>query len=184
MTVPRSGRVLRDERTLHANASPAALFAAVERIGGATGWYYANWLWRLRGAIDRVLGGVGLRRGRRDPVAVRLGDPIDFWRVDELVPGARLRLRAEMKVPGTATLEFEVGAARDGKGAVLVQRAEFDPRGQWGRAYWAALRPIHGFVFRGMAEGIIRSAESRSAARWRLSAARRFWHPGSKGGRG
>jgi uncharacterized protein YbjT (DUF2867 family) len=164
-TVPRSSRVLRDERTLHANASPAALFAAVERIGGETGWYYANWLWRLRGAIDRVLGGVGLRRGRRDPTAVRLGDPIDFWRVDELVPGGRLRLRAEMKVPGTATLEFEVGTPRDGNGAVLVQRAEFDPRGQWGRAYWAALRPIHGFVFRGMAEGIVRSAESRSVAR-------------------
>jgi len=165
LTAPRSSRVLRDERTLHADASPAALFAAVERIGGATGWYSANWLWRLRGAIDRVFGGVGLRRGRRDPIALRLGDPVDFWRVDELVPGARLRLRAEMKVPGTATLEFEVGAARDGKGAVLVQRAEFDPRGPWGRVYWAALRPIHGVVFRGMAAGIIRSAESRRAAR-------------------
>ena len=160
MTSPRTSLGLRDERTLRANASPAALFAAVERIGGATGWYYANWLWRLRGAIDRVFGGVGLRRGRRDPTTVRLGDPIDFWRVEELVPGERLRLRAEMKVPGTATLEFEVGAPRDGTGAILVQRAEFDPRGQWGRAYWAALRPIHGFVFRGMAAGIVRSAES------------------------
>ena len=164
-TGPRSSRALRDERTLHANASPTALFAAVERIGGATGWYYANWLWRLRGAIDRVFGGVGLRRGRRDPIAVRLGDPVDFWRVDELVPGARLRLRAEMKVPGTATLEFEVGEPRDGKGAMLIQRAEFVPRGLWGRVYWAALRPIHGFVFRGMAAGIVRSAEARVAAR-------------------
>jgi uncharacterized protein YbjT (DUF2867 family) len=164
-TVRRSRRVLRDERTLRANTSPAALFAAVERIGGATGWYYANWLWRVRGAIDRVLGGVGLRRGRRDPAAVRLGDPIDFWRVEELVPGARLRLRAEMKVPGTATLQFEVGASRDGDGAVLVQRAEFDPSGHWGRAYWAALRPIHGLVFRGMAAGIVRSAEARLATR-------------------
>ena len=137
-----------------------ALFVAVERIGGAAGWYSANWLWRLRGAIDRGFGGVGLRRGRRDPTGVRLGDPIDFWRVEELVPGSRLRLRAEMKVPGMAMLEFEVEASPDGKGAVLIQRAEFDPTGRWGRVYWAALRPIHDFVFRGMAAAIVRSAAS------------------------
>jgi uncharacterized protein YbjT (DUF2867 family) len=156
------GAALRDERIVHADASPAALFAAVAAVGGTTGWHYANWLWRLRGAIDRALGGVGMRRGRRDPIAVAVGDPIDFWRVEELVPGERLRLRAEMRVPGTATLEFEVGASRDGKGAFLRQRAEFDPSGGWGRAYWTALRPIHAFVFRGLAAGIVHAAESRA----------------------
>ena len=155
----RPTAILRDERTLSAYASPAALFAAVEGIGGTTGWYYANWLWRLRGAIDRLLGGVGMRRGRRDPLSVLLGDPIDFWRVEEVVPGERLRLRAEMKVPGAATLEFEVGTAADGKRAFLIQRAEFDPRGGWGRAYWTALRPVHALVFRGLAAGVVRAAE-------------------------
>ena len=160
-SLPRPSAILRDERTLTSNASPAAVFAAVEQIGGTTGWYYANWLWRLRGAIDRLLGGVGMRRGRRDPIAVALGDAIDFWRVEEVVPGQRLRLRAEMKVPGEATLEFEVGTAPGGTGAVLIQRAEFDPRGGWGRAYWAALRPVHALVFRGLAEGVVRAAELR-----------------------
>ena len=158
---PRPTAILRDERRLSANASPAALFAAVEGIGGATGWYYANWLWRLRGAIDRLLGGVGMRRGRRDPLSVLLGDPIDFWRVEEIVPGERLRLRAEMIVPGEATLEFEVGTAVEGKRAFLIQRAEFDPRGRWGRAYWTVLRPVHALVFRGLAAGVVRAAERR-----------------------
>jgi uncharacterized protein YbjT (DUF2867 family) len=151
--------VLLDERTLSADATPAALFAAVERIGGATGWYYADWLWRLRGALDRALGGVGMRRGRgQGPLAV--GDPLDFWRVEELVPGKRLRLRAEMRVPGTATLEFEVGESTVGNGAVLTQRARFEPRGRWGRAYWNALRPVHAVLFRGMAGAIVRAAEA------------------------
>ena len=157
----RRNGLLRDERTVAANASSAALFATVEGIGGATGWYYANWLWRLRGSIDRLLGGVGMRRGRRDPISVLLGDPIDFWRVEEVVPGERLRLRAEMKVPGEATLEFEVKRAAEGKHAVLIQRAEFDPRGGWGRAYWTALRPVHAVIFRGLAAGIVRAAERR-----------------------
>ncbi|MGZ8398901.1 MAG: DUF2867 domain-containing protein, partial [Gemmatimonadales bacterium] len=101
------------------------------------------------------------RRGRRDPVAIALGDPIDFWRVEEFVPGHLLRLRAEMKVPGRATLEFEVGAPAEGGGAVLTQRAEFEPGGNWGRAYWHALRPLHALVFRGLAAGIVRRAEAR-----------------------
>jgi uncharacterized protein YbjT (DUF2867 family) len=155
----RRGVVLRDERVLRANTSAAALFAAVERLGGTTGWYYANWLWRLRGLLDRLVGGVGMRRGRRDPVAIALGDPIDFWRVDEFIPGHLLRLRAEMKVPGAATLEFEVRPEADGSGALLRQRAEFEPRGTGGRAYWDALRPLHTLVFRGLAAGIVRAAE-------------------------
>lgn len=155
------GALLRDERVLRANASPAALFAAVEQLGGASGWYYANWLWRLRGILDRLVGGVGMRRGRRDPVSLALGDPVDFWRVEAFVPGQLLRLRAEMKVPGRATLEFAVGVPAEGGGAVLTQRAEFEPRGSWGRSYWAALRPLHAFVFRGLAAGIVRAAETR-----------------------
>ena len=155
---------LRDDRMVPANASAAELFAVVERIGGTTGWFYAKWLWRLRGAIDRMLGGVGMRRGRRHPQTVVAGDPIDFWRVEEIVPGQRLRLHAEMKVPGTATLEFEVLARGNAEGAFLIQRAEFEPHGRWGRAYWTALRPLHALVFRGMAAGIVRAAESARGA--------------------
>ena len=158
----RPAAVLEDERIRPANASPVALFAAVERIGGATGWYYADWLWRLRGFIDRLLGGVGMRRGRREPLAVALGDPIDFWRVEEFVPGRLLRLRADMKVPGVALLEFEVGGTENETRALLRQRAEFHPDGVWGRAYWYALRPLHALVFRGMAAGIVRAAEGAS----------------------
>jgi len=160
-SLARPGAILRDERVLHTDASPAALFATVEHLGGTTGWYYGDWLWRLRGVLDRLVGGVGMRRGRRDPVAIALGDPIDFWRVEEFVPGKLLRLRAEMKVPGRATLEFEVGAPAEGGGAVLTQRAEFEPGGNWGRAYWHALRPLHALVFRGLAAGIVRRAEAR-----------------------
>jgi uncharacterized protein YbjT (DUF2867 family) len=157
---PGPTAVLQDERVMTTEASPAALFAAVERIGGATGWYYADWLWRLRGLVDRCLAGVGMRRGRRDRVALAVGDPIDFWRVEEFVSGRLLRLRAEMKVPGAATLEFEVsGEEGGGARAALTQRARFEPRGGWGRAYWFALRPLHALVFRGMAAGIVRAAE-------------------------
>jgi uncharacterized protein YbjT (DUF2867 family) len=153
-----SGVVLRDERVRSSRASPEALFRAVERIGGATGWYYGNGLWRLRGMLDRMFGGVGLRRGRRHPEEIVPGDAVDFWRVEEYVPGRLLRLRAEMKVPGAAVLEFEVDA-RDGGGSKLSQRASFVPNSAWGRVYWDAMRPLHAFVFRGMADGIVRAAE-------------------------
>ncbi len=158
----RPQSVLGNVQTVATGASPAALFAAVARIGGVTGWYYGDWLWQLRGQIDRLLGGVGMRRGRRDPVTVALGDPIDFWRVEELVPGRLLRLRAEMKVPGHATLEFEVTSPPGESRSLLWQRARFVPSGWWGRVYWHGLRPIHAFMFRGMAEGIVRAAEAAS----------------------
>jgi hypothetical protein len=151
-------RVLRDERVRSSRAAPEVLFKAVERIGGTTGWYYGNGLWRLRGMIDRMFGGVGLRRGRRHPDEIVPGDAIDFWRVEEYVPGRLLRLRAEMKVPGAAVLEFEV-SARAGGGSELSQRASFVPDSAWGRFYWDAMRPVHAFVFRGMADGIVRAAE-------------------------
>jgi hypothetical protein len=159
-----TGRVVGDERRRVATVSAGALFATIERIGGATGWYYGNWLWRLRGWLDRLVGGVGMRRGRRDPAVIAFGDAIDFWRVEDFVPGRLLRLRAEMKVPGAATLEFRV-EDQPGGGAILVQRARFQPRGVWGSAYWTVLRPLHLLVFRGMADGIIRAAEAGAMAR-------------------
>ena len=159
-----TGTVVGDEQRRAATVPAAALFATIERIGGATGWYYGDWLWRLRGLVDRLLGGVGMRRGRRDSVAIAVGDPIDFWRVEDFVPGHLLRLRAEMKVPGAATLEFAVEDQPSG-GAVLAQRARFQPRGVRGRVYWNALRPLHLLVFRGMADGIVRAAEAGATAR-------------------
>jgi len=159
-----TGTVVGDEQRRATTVPAAALFATIERIGGATGWYYGDWLWRLRGLLDRLVGGVGMRRGRRDPLAIALGDPIDFWRVEDFDPGRRLRLRAEMKVPGAATLEFAV-EDQPGGGAILVQRARFQPRGAWGRVYWNVLRPLHLLVFRGMADGIVRAAEAGATAR-------------------
>ena len=149
---------LSETRTRETPAPAAAVFAAVQRIGGQTGWYYADWLWRLRGAIDRMLGGVGMRRGRAHPTALAIGQPVDFWRVADLVPGRLLRLRAEMKLPGVAELEFAV-EDRAGGGALLRQRAQFQPNGLWGRLYWYLLLPFHAFIFGGMARRIVAAAE-------------------------
>lgn len=151
-------RLLQDQRIVQTPASAQALRVALARIGGTVGWYYADWLWAIRGAIDRTLGGVGLRRGRRHPLHIAVGDAIDFWRVEEYTP-ERMRLRAEMKVPGRAWLEFQI---RDnaGGGRELVQTAYYDPGSLWGKLYWYALIPLHYFVFRGMAAGIVRWAEA------------------------
>jgi uncharacterized protein YbjT (DUF2867 family) len=118
-------------------------------IGGDRGWYYADWLWRWRGIIDKIFGGTGLRRGRRDPHEIKTGDALDFWRVLLADHSARrLLLFAEMKLPGEAWLEFRI--REDGKSAVLHQTATFRPRGLWGRLYWFAVWPFHGVIFRGM----------------------------------
>lgn len=154
----RFGNRLVDSRSIHVAAPPDAAFAAVERIGGATGWYYGTWLWTLRGWIDLLLGGVGMRRGRRDPERLRPGDVLDCWRVEGLEPGRRLRLTAEMKLPGRAWLEFEVQP--DGTHSRLRQTATFDPLGLWGLAYWYAVWPLHQLVFAGMLRGIARAAET------------------------
>jgi uncharacterized protein YbjT (DUF2867 family) len=135
--------------------TPDAAFASVLRIGGDTGWYAWNWLWRLRGFLDVLAGGVGIRRGRRSPTTLRVGDTVDFWRVEVLEPN-HLRLLAEMKLPGRAWLEFEV--AGDGSSATIRQTATFDPVGLPGRAYWYALYPLHHLVFGGMLRGIARAA--------------------------
>ncbi len=142
-------------------ASPERIFAEVERLGGDAGWPYANLLWRIRGLVDRVVGGVGMRLGRRDPARLRVGDALDFWRVEEIRRPNLLRLRAEMKVPGRAWLQYEV-MATDGSSR-LVQTAFFEPKGLPGLAYWYALYPLHGLIFRGtirvLAERAVRRAE-------------------------
>ena len=156
----RFGNRLVDARAAPVAASPAAVFAAVERIGGATGWYYADWLWTLRGWLDLVLGGVGMRRGRHDPLRLRVGDSLDCWRVERIDPGQRLRLAAEMRLPGRAWLEFEVRPIEGG--AELRQTATFDPLGLSGLAYWYGVWPLHQLVFAGMLRGIARAAESNA----------------------
>lgn len=145
-----------DSRTSRVATSPAAAFGPIERIGGDTGWYAWNGLWRLRGFLDKLAGGVGMRRGRRSRTRLRIGDTVDFWRVEALEPDHRLRLVAEMKLPGRAWLEFEVTG--DGSSATIRQTAIFDPVGVLGRAYWYALFPLHQLVFGGMLRGIARTA--------------------------
>jgi uncharacterized protein YbjT (DUF2867 family) len=143
-------------RTIRVAASPQQTFAPIERIGGKTGWYYANGFWRLRGLLDKIVGGVGLRRGRRDPVRLAVGDTLDFWRVEAFEQDRLLRLSAEMKTPGRIWLQFEVNG--DEAGTTLRQTAIFDPHGLAGLAYWYALYPIHYLIFDGMLHRIAQVA--------------------------
>ncbi len=154
---------IRDEQRVACHCSSAALFDRVQRIGGNVGWYYADALWRVRGGMDRMIGGVGLRRGRRDPTDVFVGDAIDFWRVEDMRPGHRLLLHAEMKVPGDAWLEFRVEPGVDREHSTLIQTAYFRPSPFWGRLYWNLLYPLHRLIFRGMASNIARTAEGLPA---------------------
>lgn len=148
----RFGQRLVDSRTLHVDFPPEKAFAPIARLGGETGWYFANWLWWLRGYLDLLAGGVGMRRGRVHPHEVRVGDALDFWRVEAYVPNRKLRLSAEMKLPGRAWLEFEVLA--EGTGSVIRQTAIFDPIGLFGLAYWYLVYPLHQIIFRGMLRSI------------------------------
>jgi len=154
----RFGTRLVDSRTATVAVPPAVAFAPVRRIGGTTGWYYADPLWRLRGFLDLLAGGVGLRRGRRDPENLGVGETVDFWRVEAIEPGRRLRLAAEMKLPGRAWLEFEVQG--DASSSTIRQTAIFDPLGLAGLAYWYALYPMHAVIFGGMLRRIARAASS------------------------
>ncbi len=158
----RFGARLVDSRSVTTNVSPAAAFAPIERIGGETGWYALNSLWRLRGYLDVILGGVGFRRGRPHPSRLKVGDVVDFWRVEAFEPDRRLRLAAEMKVPGRAWLEFEVTG--DGAATTIRQTAMFDPVGLRGLLYWYALFPLHRSVFARMLSGIAHAAATNQGS--------------------
>ena len=147
------GTRLVDSRTAQVSRSPAVAFRPIQQIGGDSGWYAWNWLWRVRGFLDLLLGGVGVRRGRPVSETLRVGDTIDFWRVEKFEPDRLLRLVAEMKLPGRAWLEFEVTG--DDSTATIRQTAIFDPVGLWGRLYWYALYPLHQLVFGGMLRRIV-----------------------------
>lgn len=156
----RFGARIIDSRVTYVKCSPAAAFAPVRRIGGKTGWYYGDWLWQLRGWLDLLVGGVGMRRERNDPELPQVGSALDFWRVEAFEPERRLRLQAEMKVPGRAWLEFEVQGDNDA--SFIRQTAFFDPVGLPGLLYWYALYPLHQFVFAGMLRGIATAAMRES----------------------
>lgn len=147
---------LTDSRTVSVATTPQMAFKPIQRIGGDTGWYAWNWLWDVRGLLDLVAGGAGMRRGRASPTTLRVGDTVDFWRVESIVPDRLLRLVAEMKLPGRAWLEFEVTG--EGSSAIIRQTATFDPVGKVGIAYWYALYPLHQLVFKGMLQGVARAA--------------------------
>lgn len=154
----RVGTRLIDSRVAHVDAAPAQAFAPIRRIGGPNGWYSANALWRLRGVIDLLVGGVGLRRGRRDPEYLLPGDTVDFWRVEKFEPDHRLRLVGEMRLPGRAWLELETEAAPGG-GTLVRQTAIFDAHGLLGLLYWYGIYPLHAWVFRAMLNAIVARAE-------------------------
>ncbi len=137
------------------------VFYVFTSLGGEKGWLTFDWAWKLRGILDRLVGGVGFRRGRRHPEKLRIGDALDFWRVEALKPGEILRLRAEMKVPGRAWFEFQASTEESSGKTKLVQTAYFAPKGLFGLLYWYALYPIHLFVFSSMIDSIAREAEER-----------------------
>ncbi|GAA3290392.1 hypothetical protein GCM10020295_04740 [Streptomyces cinereospinus] len=151
------GSLYEDERHLPVEASREALWRVIEGIGGDNGWYSFPLAWSVRGWLDRFVGGVGLRRGRRDAQHLRVGDSLDFWRVEEIEPGRLLRLRAEMRLPGLAWLEMY--AEKDGDGGTRYrQRALFHPHGLLGHAYWWSVSPFHAVVFGGMARNVAQAA--------------------------
>ncbi len=150
------GARLVDVRRIEVACPPAQAFRPIRRIGGDTGWYYAGFLWRLRGIVDLIAGGPGLRRGRRDPEQVRPGDTLDFWRVESVEPDRLLRLAAEMRMPGRAWLQFEVEP--HGDRSIIHQTAIFDPAGLLGKLYWYSLWPLHQYLFGGMIRALARAA--------------------------
>ena len=161
------GAVFCDERKIVVKADAPATFAAVCRIGGGNGWYAADILWRIRGIMDKAVGGPGLRRGRRHPERVEFGEALDFWRVVGLQRNKTLALIAEMKIPGTAMLSFELTPAEGAKGrsaTLLTMTARFRPKGLFGLLYWYSVLPLHAIVFGGMLRGIRRTAEAAAQA--------------------
>ena len=158
----RQGMIV--ERRQHRVAAPASdVYRVFTGIGATRGWYFADWAWRLRGTVDRLLGGAGLRRGRRHPDDLRVGDALDCWRVEDLKADCLLRLKAEMKLPGQAWLQFEVQETQGGE-TRLEQTSAFSPKGLGGLAYWYGLYPLHSWIFGGLAKSIARRAEYQAVS--------------------
>jgi len=145
--------MITERRQRMVSAPAETVYRSFTRLGGAHGWLYMDWAWQLRGMVDRLCGGVGMRRGRRDPDDLRVGDSLDFWRVEMVEPGRQIRLRAEMRVPGRAWLEFKSLPQADGK-TLLTQTAFFEPKGLFGLLYWYALYPLHALIFSGLSRRI------------------------------
>ncbi len=154
--------LVRETRRKRTSAGPEEVFAVVSSLGGSRGWLFWNWAWSLRGALDRVVGGPGLRRGRRHPSEILAGDAVDFWRVESVSEPHLVRLRAEMKVPGSAWLQWDIEP--DGAGSRVIQTALFAPVGLTGTLYWNLLYPVHKIIFAGMLRSIVRAAEERPVA--------------------
>jgi uncharacterized protein YbjT (DUF2867 family) len=176
----RFGTRLVDSRARVVAVDPGRAFAPVRRLGGTAGWYWGNALWKVRGALDLLVGGAGLRRGRRDPDRLRVGEAVDFWRVEGYEEGRRLRLSAEMRLPGRAWLQFEVTPLGEARSEIR-QTAIFDPAGLTGRLYWYSLYPFHALIFEGLLRSIAARAESgappppeavRAVAGWRKARGR------------
>jgi uncharacterized protein YbjT (DUF2867 family) len=152
--------VFADRQEVLTDAPAEALYRQVSALGGKRGWLVRDWLWAVRGWLDLLVGGIGVRRGRRHPTALRIGDVVDFWRVEALEPNRLVRLRAEMRLPGDAWLEWRFDP--EGDGTRLCQRALFRPRGLFGRAYWYAVAPFHRFIFRPLATTLVARAEAEA----------------------
>jgi hypothetical protein len=150
-----------ERRSLRVDLPPEPLYRAFSGLGGERGWLAMDWAWEARGILDQLAGGPGFRRGRRDPDNLRPGDALDFWRVEAVEPGRLLRLRAEMKVPGRAWLQFE--AVQEDGGTRLVQTAYFAPHGLAGHLYWYALYPIHAAIFSGLVRRLAERARTIAA---------------------
>jgi hypothetical protein len=165
----RFSPVFRDSRLASLSSPPESAFEPIRRIGGTTGWYYADWLWRLRGWMDLMVGGTGLRRGRRHPEHIQVGDAVDCWRVEAFEPNQRLLLALEMRMPGRGWLEFEVNG--NGSGSTIRLTATYDSGGPLGYLYWHLTYPFHERLFTGMLRGISAAAGSHAEGREAVSQA-------------
>ena len=145
-------------------ASASDAFAVIKRLGGENGWLYANALWKVRGFLDLLVGGIGMRVSRRSYTELREGDTVDFWRVEEVEEDRLLRLRAEMKLPGTAWLQYEISGVDDNE-CVVTQTAFYEPRGLFGFLYWYLLAVPHRFIFPGMLRALGKRAEALASKR-------------------
>jgi len=154
------GFLFEDHREMACKAPPSKVFQAIQKVGGDHGWYHADWLWQLRAGMDWLIGGIGMRRGRPDPERLEVGDPVDFWRVEDKEQDTSLTLRAEMKLPGTARLIFRITPRQSGSN--LSVTARFWPTGILGKLYWYSVLPLHNYVFQGMLGGIVKEAEQDS----------------------